>query len=107
MIAMVRAAVGAILRPDVHGLGMLGMCGDRPDRRRFGKTARDQFRSVAVDFHAIEPGFDGAVRGGLTCQAYIDMGRAIRRHGAHLRDPGSHSTGERWIAPLTAYVEKI
>src|SRR5262249_15239346 len=46
VIAVVRAAVGALLRPDVKGAGLLGMRGYRANGRRLGETARGELPAV-------------------------------------------------------------
>src|SRR5262249_48007646 len=57
VIAVVRAAVGAVLRPDVKGAGLLGMRGYRANGRRLGETARGELPAVVADGHAIETRF--------------------------------------------------
>jgi len=63
---MVGAAVGTVLRPDPHGVGVLGVRGNSPDGWRLGQAASQKLPPIIAHGHTIEAGFDGPAWGGLT-----------------------------------------
>src|SRR5918996_842737 len=66
VLSVVRAPVGAVLRTHIHGIGVLGVRGDGPDRGRLGQATSHELPAIITHGHAIEAGLDGAAWSGLT-----------------------------------------
>src|SRR6059036_1987381 len=88
MSSLSQCSPWSVLRYDVHRVGVLRVCGDRPDGGRLGEATRQHLPPIIARGHAIEARLDGAAWSGLAREADVYIGWALGRHGMLLRAAG-------------------